>query len=490
MAIYEPKVGEGVIPNLPTQSGFNVDSMTFGSLDSAIKSQVKKLDEEATNMDKSLSILTDLQDKTTNFRVDNTNQQTILDEAKKASGVDNVFNTATLESLKSPYGAKLVESAYAKFVADPKVAQVIMEQSYADKYQKDLAKINDAKLREMALSDYQKYRNGDITGDALVADDYMEIDIPKELGKEFKAMAPKVEDHMRRNNTFGANYVESMKTRDTKAMKLVFENRLSDPKFVNNLVAKGFYDRGTQSLTEEGQKFVDALLHQYQVEELKMKNVRHDKQINKYESNITKTSTSTFTGNYNGTHTSTKINKDGSTTVGGGNIASTNKNAIGAVQIMNKQTSPYGVDASKYEADLQDPKKLPSVDEILKKEIQNPNRDAFAMLSTGHNAKELAKDLLAIDQFGRGADVNYILNKYAPKNKGRDKKLRDAIYDNLSHNDMATFVAEAVLSAQEYADKYKWNVNKKPSVFVKPATKSSAAKKASVAKLPKNAKLD
>lgn len=474
MAIYEPKVGEGVIPNLPTQSGFNVDSMTFGSLDSAIKSQVKKMDQEAENVDKSITLLTDLQDKATNFRIDNTNQQSVVEEAKKAAGVDNVFNTATLESLKSPYGAKLVESAYAKFVADPKIAQVVMEQSYADKYQKDLAKINDAKLREMALTDYQKYRNGEITGDALVADDYMEVDIPKILGTDFKAMAPKVEEHMRRNNTFGANYVESMKTRDSKAMELVFENRLSDPKFVNNLVAKGFYDKENQSLTEEGQKFVDALLHQYQVEEIKMKNVRHDKQVNKYESNINKTSTSTFT--------STKIGSDGSVTVGGG-PASLTKGAKSAVDIMQQQVGQYGINASQYAADLQDPKKLPSTDSMIYKAVRDPNRNAFAMLAaTSDNrklGKELAQDLLNVDQFGRGPDVNDIFNKYAYKGKGkRDTKLRDAL-SRLSIDEQQKFVAEAILDAQELASQHKWNLSKSTSKNTT-STKTTKTRKASV----------
>jgi len=480
MAIYEPKVGEGVIPNLPTQSGFNVDSMTFGSLDSAIKSQVKKMNQEAENVDKSITLLTDLQDKATNFRIDNPNQQSVVEEAKKAAGVDNVFNTATLESLKSPYGAKLVESAYAKFVADPKIAQVVMEQSYADKYQKDLAKINDAKLREMALTDYQKYRNGEITGDALVADDYMEVDIPKILGTDFKAMAPKVEEHMRRNNTFGANYVESMKTRDSKAMELVFENRLSDPKFVNNLVAKGFYDKENQSLTEEGQKFVDALLHQYQVEEIKMKNVRHDKQVNKYESNINKTST--FTGTYTGTSTSTKIGSDGSVMVGGG-PASLTKGAKSAVDIMQQQVGQYGINANQYAADLQDPKKLPSTDAMVYKAVRDPNRNAFAMLAaTSDNrklGKELAQDLLNIDQFGRGPDVNAIFNKYAYKGKGkRDTKLRDAL-SRLSIDEQQKFVAEAILDAQELASQHKWDLNKSTSKNTN-STKTTKTTKASV----------
>jgi len=87
-------------------------------------------------------------DKLTNFRVDNPNQQAIVDDAKKNSGIENVFSTATLESLKSPYGAKIVESAYSKFASDPKVSQVVLEQAYADKYRKDINKINDPVLHK------------------------------------------------------------------------------------------------------------------------------------------------------------------------------------------------------------------------------------------------------------------------------------------------------------------------------------------------------
>lgn len=478
MAIHDIKVGEGVIPNLPTAVGFNVDPLAFGSMDSAIKSQITRLDKSVKNAEDSIDMFSQATDKLTNFRVDNHVQQQVLDEIKKSSGIENVFSTTTLESLKSPYGAKIVESAYNKFVSDPKISNVIMEQTYADKYQKDLAKINDPVLRQMAIEDYQSYRMGEKTGDQLVADDYMEVDIPKILGTDFKAMAPKVEETIKLDTSSGAKYVESMKRRDSKAMEFVFENRLSDPKFVNNLVAKGFYDKEKQSLTEEGQKFVDALLHQYQVEELKMKGVKFPKEINRYDINKTTNATVTYTG----THTSTKIGSDGSVMVGGG-PASLTKGAKSAVDIMQQQVGQYGINANQYAADLQDPKKLPSTDAMVYKAVRDPNRNAFAMLAaTSDNrklGKELAQDLLNIDQFGRGPDVNAIFNKYAYKGKGkRDTKLRDAL-SRLSIDEQQKFVAEAILDAQELASQHKWDLNKSTSKNTN-STKTTKTRKASV----------
>ena len=79
--------------------------MEFNKLDSAIKSQVNILDNQNKQTERNVNAFAAAIDKLTNFRVDNPNQQAIVDEAKKNSGIENVFSTATLESLKSPYGA-------------------------------------------------------------------------------------------------------------------------------------------------------------------------------------------------------------------------------------------------------------------------------------------------------------------------------------------------------------------------------------------------
>lgn len=446
MAIYDVKVGEGVIPNLPKQVGFTVDDMEFNKLDSAIESQVNILDNQnkqnyskkprRSHTERNVNAFAAAIDKLTNFRVDNPNQQAIVDDAKKNSGIENVFSTATLESLKSPYGAKIVESAYSKFASDPKVSQVVLEQAYADKYQKDINKINDPVLRQMALEDYQRYRTGDLTGDALVADDYMELDLPKVIGTDFKQIVPKVEEHMKRSNEFNANYVESLKKRDATAMRLVFENRLSDPKFVNNLVAKGLYDKNTQSLTPEGESYVNALTDQYTVEDAKLKNVRYDKQTNRYESNITKTST--FKGHYNSNTTITKNGDFSYTPMPGKSKQATMVNAI------QNEVSKYGINVVGSSDMLSLIENKKDKEAIIRKAFYDSSQSAFHMMATGHNPAEVAKYLVENDT------KPIAFGKYL--NKGRDRTLTD-IFIALDTEEKGKFLRKATDEAKDYLQK-------------------------------------
>lgn len=459
MAIHDIKVGEGVIPNLPTAVGFNVDPLAFGSMDSAIKSQITRLDKSVKNAEDSIDMFSQATDKLTNFRVDNHVQQQVLDETKKSSGIENVFSTATLESLKSPYGAKIVESAYNKFVSDPKIANVIMEQTYADKYQKDLTKINDPVLRQMAIEDYQSYRMGEKTGDQLVADDYQELDLPKIIGTDFKAIVPKVEENMKRNNTFQANYIESLKTRDADTMRLVFENRLTDPKFVNNLVAKGLYDKAQGKLTPEGESYIKNLTDQYTIEDAKKKNIRWDKQVNEYKSNITKTSTYTGTQTINvsgGTSKTVTINKNGEVSIPkfeGNNkaakAANTWQDMLGKDYGINLQAQPsYFTNIDKSIDDNGDPVTPKAMEGFLiKKALKDERQSAFSIMAFGHDVTKTAQEILADYEDDKAHKIGY--GRYLTKKGGKDKKLL-GIFEKMDAVDKSKFLLRAVDEAKEF----------------------------------------
>lgn len=475
MAIYDPKVGEGVIPNLPAQSGFNVGAMTFGGIDSAITRKATKVEKDSVASEKNSALLKEATDKLTNFRVDNPNQQAIIDGVKASSGLTNVFNTASLESLKSPYGAKMVESAYTKFVRDPKVSQVVLEQAYSDKYKKDLTKINDPKLREMAIGDYQKYRTGEKSGDSLVADDYMEIDLPKVIGAEFKSIVPKVEDHMKRNGTYKAYYIESLKTRDTEAMKAVFENKLTDPKFVNNLVAKGLYDKETKALTSEGESFVNALTDQYTVEDAKMKNIKWDK--TKTEISVNKTSTSTFNGTYNGnSNKNVSINKSGGFSY---EQRAGKTKGDKAVNQRQREMAAYGVDVSSSDyTDYIESNKNDGGQDIrgeamtqflLSKALRDPKQSAFSMLAVGHDPAKVAKELIeSIDATGKIAYPNYT-------NKGADKTLTTE-FKLLGGKLQGEFLLRAYNEAKLYLEKNKGGSTTKTAPKYKASIKKNNTK--------------
>lgn len=198
MAIYDIKPGEGVLPTLNTMTGYKATSDGFGEVDKAIGSIKKTRDTSLGTTKKNMNKLNSITDKMTGMRIDNNVQQSQLDSVKKDTGIDNVFSTVNLESLRNPYGTKIVESAYNNFVRDPRIESIQAEQRYSDMYQKTVGKLEDPILRDMAKKDYEDYRAGNITGDKLDASLYQYRDIAEEMGKEFKNVATKVDTYIQK----------------------------------------------------------------------------------------------------------------------------------------------------------------------------------------------------------------------------------------------------------------------------------------------------
>ena len=260
MAIYDIKPGDGVLPTLNTMTGYKATSDGFGEVDKVIGSIKKTQDTSLGTIQKNMDNLNSITDKMTGMRIDNNVQQSQLDSVKKDTGIDNVFSTVNLESLKNPYGTKIVESAYNNFVRDPRIESIQAEQRYSDMYQKIVGNLEDPILRDMAKKDYEDYRAGNITGDKLDASLYQYRDIAEEIGKEFKNVATKVDTYIQKLPGGEADMYGTKEYKDKVTLNMALQNKMQDPGFINNLVARGFYDKTKGALTEDGTTYFDNMI--------------------------------------------------------------------------------------------------------------------------------------------------------------------------------------------------------------------------------------
>jgi hypothetical protein len=262
---------------------------------------------------------------------------------------------------------------------------------------------------------------------------------------------------MKRSGTYRAYYIESLRTRDADAMKATFENKLTDPKFVNNLVAKGLYDKETKALTSEGESFVNALTDQYTIEDAKMKNIKWDK--TKTEISVNKTST--FTGTYNGnSNKNVSINKSGGFSY---EQRAGKTKGDKAVNQRQREMAAYGVNinSSNYTDYIesnkddggQDIRGEAMTQFLLSKALRDPKQNAFTMLAVGHDPTKVAKELIEnIDATGKIAYSNYT-------NKGADKTLTTE-FKLLGGKLQGEFLLKAYNEAKLYLEKNKGGTTK------------------------------
>lgn len=297
MGIYD--IAGTQIPSRGKNPGLaEFELLRSSPIDRTIDHISDNLDRQEKAANKQLLKINTLKDKVTGIRVDNPTQKALLDKAVEESGVNDAFNTMTLEQLKNPYGVSQIETKYNALRNHPTIRQLNREQLMADQYMKDVAKISDPGLRDLAMEDLNEYVEGKIDGTKLAAGNYKPIDIFNVLGKKFKDMSAKVKTDFERNNRQGVTYATVKKTKDKEALGYTFQALMADQNFKNNMFAKGFSDR-EGNLTPEGAEYVDNIMKTYEVDGETFTGIKHDKQVNQYEVN----KNSTFEGSYNGNST-------------------------------------------------------------------------------------------------------------------------------------------------------------------------------------------
>lgn len=114
MAIYEINKQENLIPanNRPSSIAEFPASFGVSPIDRTLDHISDNLDRQEKAANKQLAKIQAYQDKTTQVEYDNPVQKEMIERARKESGIDEAFNTISLEQLKNPYGAAQIESIF------------------------------------------------------------------------------------------------------------------------------------------------------------------------------------------------------------------------------------------------------------------------------------------------------------------------------------------------------------------------------------------
>ncbi len=263
--IHDVNTGLGV-PNVSYAPTLDLPEVSLTPLTSALDTYTKIQEQDRKVAQDNMAGLASAYDAITKVRYDNVNQQQVIEETKQRIGISEDMFNMSAEQLKNPYTMGNVAKATSAFVSDGAIRNVIREQAVFDStlnaYVKDPPA--DPKLQEMFFDQVRAYQNGEKTGLEINGDAYKDLDITADLMDRFSKIPQISTSELIQNNT--VSYEEQIQKRSQEALDSILAERMQDPKFRNNMIAKGYLDPQSGELTESGVKYTQDILSAYNQE--------------------------------------------------------------------------------------------------------------------------------------------------------------------------------------------------------------------------------
>jgi hypothetical protein len=263
--IHDVNTGLGV-PNVSYAPTLDLPEVSLTPLTSALNTYTKIQEQDRKVAQDNMAGLATAYDAITKVRYDNVKQQQAIEEAKQRAGISEDMFNMSVEQLKNPYTMGNVSKATSAFASDRGIRNVIREQAVFDATLADYTKSppTDPNLQKMFFDQVRAYQNGETTGLEINADVYRDLDITADLMERFSKVPQVSTSELIQNNT--VSYEEQIQKRSEEALNSIMAERLKDPKFRNNMIAKGYIDAQTGELTEEGQTYTQDIIGAYNQE--------------------------------------------------------------------------------------------------------------------------------------------------------------------------------------------------------------------------------
>lgn len=271
--IHDVDTGRGV-PDVKYAPTLDLPELKTTPLTSAIDTYVKLKEEEQKTVKGNLAGITQAYDEITKVRYDNGPQKAQIDAAKERAGVGEDMFRLSAEQLKNPYILGPLSKATVAFTNDPAIRDVIREQTIFDAGFKDFSTNPPANpvLRNMFLKDVEAYRDGKISGLTLNPKQYADLDIGADLAKRIKEI-PMMTSSELVDDEF-VTYEKKIQKRSHDVITAVVGERLNDPLFKNNMIARGFMTPDGQ-YTTAGSDYIEKLKQAYAEEISEITGIRN-----------------------------------------------------------------------------------------------------------------------------------------------------------------------------------------------------------------------
>lgn len=278
MAIYDPNIAFNR-PDVNYQETFNLPVIDSSGLS-------KMLTGIADRADKSFKEITDAYDEyaknsrdVLGFRLDNQDQADRHAKLRTQFGVDDAaINNVNINDFNNPYKMRDLGKRLNQVVNDYRSKDIIKEQASADTYRSQLEALRgiDPQMADVAAKQLDAYREGKVNGNSLNIKQYEPIDIVSDVAAEVKKIPETTISEISRDlEDLGIVYEDVKKFKSKQLITIALKSRLNDPVFKNNMIARGYYDPDTKTLTPAGAKFFEELADEHSKASNTIENVKN-----------------------------------------------------------------------------------------------------------------------------------------------------------------------------------------------------------------------
>lgn len=252
--------------------GFVPPVLDLNSLSDTMEASLETQKDELDMVNERVSKLSKIEDEITKIPVDNVLQKDLLDKAKRDVGIvgDNYFQP-TQDDIRNPNYIRDRQRAYIALGNTPEMREILTEQLIASNYEKEIPKVEDRRLRAMAMKDLEKYRNGELSAKELNTDSYQSLDYMDYITKAIGTIDGDLELQRREDlDSVGTNVYQETRTRDKSLVDASLEPLINNERVLNNIMV----DRGFQT-KEEATQFILGMGDRYlrEVEEFTFRTV-------------------------------------------------------------------------------------------------------------------------------------------------------------------------------------------------------------------------
>lgn len=266
-----PSLSEAIQPTL------NIPLMEFDSIASALDSYAAFEENDIANAEENFNNITEFHDKLIGEKFDTERQKEVFEKARKDVGIDDDAFRVSLSDLRDSYKMRGIRSKVGQIYERADVQEIFHEQQRGKDYLEKIYNLKDMNpsLYKKALSKYNQYREGKLSGFDLLPQEFQPIDVTSTIAESLK-LVPQIETSDIQTKS-GLAYEQIVKERSREAIDSVINRLNNNAAFRNNLEAM-FTDESGKYNEEAADAYVEQMASEYAKQYIDIENVHQIKQ--------------------------------------------------------------------------------------------------------------------------------------------------------------------------------------------------------------------
>lgn len=262
-----PSLSQAIAPTL------DIPVMNFDSIESALTSFSTQEEANIANAEENFNSLTEFQDQLIGEKFDNEKQKDVFEKARKEIGIGDDAFRVSMSDLKDNYTMRGIRSKVGQIYERRDVQDIFNEQLRGKDYLDQIYKLKDMNpsLYKKALTEYNRYRNGEVSGFDLLPQQFQPIDVTSAIADSLK-LIPQI-DMSSMETKHGYAYEQIVKERSRDAINSVIGRLNNNVAFKNNLEAM-FTDNTGKYNQQAANAYIEQIASEYAKQHIDIENVK------------------------------------------------------------------------------------------------------------------------------------------------------------------------------------------------------------------------